>query len=61
MILRIAVDSISDTASNYESFGYFNNRTNISNEMNASLAVELKKSAFVDLLFFQLRFIDLPD
>jgi regulator of protease activity HflC (stomatin/prohibitin superfamily) len=52
--------TLRDVASVYTAIEFFNNRTNIGNSMQISLGEELQ-NMFVDVIFLQMREIDLPD
>lgn len=60
-LLRVSVDSISDTATNYSAFEFFTERSKIAQGMEKALDIAVGQSVFVDIKFFQLRSIDLPD
>ena len=57
----MAIDSISDTATEYTAYDFFAKRKEISTVMLQELNVKLKNYAYVELVFFQLKRIDLPD
>lgn len=57
----MAIDSISDVAALYSSYDFFAERSSISQNMKDELNRRLKKDVFVEVIFFQLRRIDLPD
>lgn len=61
ILLRIAIDSISDTSTGFSSFEFFTMRTNISEKMQHDLDARLKTDVHCKLVFFQLRSIDLPN
>lgn len=61
VLLRIALDSISDVGVTYRAIDFFTIREQISAAMRQSLNVRLQKDLFTEVVFFQLRSIDLPD
>ncbi|MHA1974102.1 MAG: SPFH domain-containing protein [Candidatus Hodarchaeales archaeon] len=52
--------TLRDVASFYNAIEFFNNRTSIGQSMEEQLVSDLS-SMFVDIMFFQMREIDLPD
>jgi len=60
-LLRETIDAISDVATRYPSVQFFTDRFPISQAMQVELAAALKTKAFMDVVFFQLRSVDLPD
>jgi regulator of protease activity HflC (stomatin/prohibitin superfamily) len=61
IVLRVAIDSISDTSTRFTAYDFFAKRMTINAAMIVELAENLKKNAHVELVFFQLKRIDLPD
>jgi regulator of protease activity HflC (stomatin/prohibitin superfamily) len=61
VLLRIALDSISDTGTDYRAIDFFTKRAEISVQMKADLNKRLQSYMFTEVVFFQLRSIDLPD
>lgn len=60
-MLRLAIDTISETSTEYTANYFFTNKQAISTDMSESLANRLAKDIDVDIVFFQLLSIDLPD
>lgn len=61
-LLRTTVDAISDVATRYPSAEFFTKRTPISQAMQEELHKAISgPAAFMDVVFFQLRSVDLPD
>jgi len=61
VLLRMAIDTISETSTDYSSSNFFSKKQEISEVMQAELNERLKKDVRVEVVFFQLRSIDLPD
>lgn len=61
VLLRIALDSISDTGTQYRAIDFFTQRTDISEKMKTQLNTRLNKDINAEVVYFQLRSIDLPD
>jgi regulator of protease activity HflC (stomatin/prohibitin superfamily) len=61
VLLRVAIDSISDTATKFSSLDFFTKRSLISDLMQKELNERIKKDMNCEVVFFQLRSIDLPD
>lgn len=61
VLLRIALDSISDAGTMYKAIDFFTIRQDISATMKDILNKRLQKDLNVEVIFFQLRSIDLPD
>lgn len=61
ILLRVAIDSISDTATNYSSQDFFTVRDEIALKMHEDLEYRLSSDLFTKVVFFQLRSIDLPN
>lgn len=61
ILLRVAIDSISDTATNYSSYDFFSMRDQIALRMESDLNTRLRTDLFSEVVFFQLRSIDLPN
>lgn len=61
ILLRMAIDSISDTATTYSSYEFFIKRDEIAQKMQAELDLRLQTDLHCRVVFFQLRSIDLPD
>jgi hypothetical protein len=61
ILLRKAIDSISDTATGYSSYEFFTMRTEISKKMYEDLDDRLINDVFCKVVFFQLFSIDLPN
>ena len=57
----MSVDSISDTAKEFSALEFFTERTMIAAAMQKALDEAVSKSVHVNIAFFQLRSIDLPD
>lgn len=60
-LLRTAIDAISDVATKYPSVEFFTRRMPISTEMKLVLDQALSEQAYMNVIFFQLRSVDLPD
>lgn len=61
VLLRIALDSISDVGTMYRAIDFFTIRKDISAKMKEILDKRLQRDLNVEVVFFQLRSIDLPD
>lgn len=61
ILLRMAIDSISDTSTNFTSYDFFIMRTSISQKMQEDLDYRLRTDLHSKVQFFQLRSIDLPN
>jgi hypothetical protein len=61
VLLRVALDSISDVGTMYRAIDFFTIRSDISAKMREILNARLQKELFTEVIFFQLRSIDLPD
>lgn len=61
VLLRIALDSISDVGTTFKAIDFFTNRTSISADMKKTLDARLQRDLHAEVVFFQLRSIDLPD
>jgi hypothetical protein len=61
VLLRMAIDSISETATEFSAFDFFTKRTLISDTMKQRLDARLRVDMYTQVVFFQLRSIDLPD
>ncbi|CDW82477.1 UNKNOWN [Stylonychia lemnae] len=61
VLLRIALDSISDVGTQYRAIDFFTIRQDISAKMRDALNKRLQKDLKCEVVFFQLRSIDLPD
>lgn len=61
MILRVALDTLTDSATNYTAYDFFMNRARIGAEMQTELNVYLNERTYSIVEFFQLRSVDLPD
>jgi hypothetical protein len=61
VLLRTAIDQISETATEFNAYDFFTKRTQISAEMKAKLDTRLRQDMYSEVVFFQLRSIDLPD
>jgi regulator of protease activity HflC (stomatin/prohibitin superfamily) len=61
ILLRVAIDSISDTSTNYSSLQFFTDREDIGRNMSQDLNTRLLKDLYSSVVFFQLRSIDLPN
>lgn len=57
----MAIDSISDVGTQYTAYDFFSKRKNISQSMSSQLNVRLQKDVFVEVVFFQLKSVNLPD
>lgn len=60
-ILRVSIDSISDTATLFSALSFFTDKVVVSKHMQENLDKALDHTVFVNVKFFQLRSIDLPD
>lgn len=61
VLLRIALDSISDVGTMYRAIDFFTIRKDISAKMKEILDLRLQRDLNIEVVFFQLRSIDLPD
>ena len=61
ILLRVAIDSISDTSTLYSSYDFFTTREKIGQQMKTDLNTRLKNDLYSEVVFFQLRSIDLPN
>jgi len=61
ILTRVVIDVISDTASNFTSNDFFQNRTMIQRKMKSDLQERVKNSTWHEVIFFQLRSLSLPD
>lgn len=61
ILLRVAIDSLSDTSTLYSSYDFFIMRDKIGQRMAADLDARLRSDLFSRVTFFQLRSIDLPN
>ncbi len=61
ILLRMAIDSISDTSTSFTSYDFFIMRTSISQKMWQELDIRLRTDLHSQVVFFQLRSIDLPN
>lgn len=61
ILLRMAIDSISDTATGFSSYDFFTMRTSISRKMYEDLDARLINDVHCKVVFFQLFSIDLPN
>ena len=52
IVLRMAIDSISDTSTNYRAYEFLSKRKEISTQMLENLNVKLQNYAYVELVFF---------
>ena len=52
IVLRMGIDSISDTSTNYRAYEFFSKRKEISTQMLENLNVKLQNYAYVELVFF---------
>jgi len=60
-MLRLAIDSISQTSTKYTANDFFVKKQIISTDMAASLNYTLTQQVNMQIVFFQLLSIDLPD
>jgi regulator of protease activity HflC (stomatin/prohibitin superfamily) len=60
-LLRTAIDAISDVATRYPSVEFFTKRMPISLDMQKELEFSFNEQAYMNIKFFQLRSVDLPD
>jgi len=58
---RMAVDVLTDLATNYTAYDFFVERQKIGVAMQTSLDSHFKSNCFSNIEFFQLRSVDLPD
>lgn len=61
ILLRIAIDSISDVGTQYTAYDFFSKRKEISQSMSFQLNSRLQKDVYVEVVFFQLKSVNLPD
>lgn len=61
ILLRVAIDSISDTSTLYTSYDFFTTRESIGQKMKEDLNTRLTNDLYSEVVFFQLRSIDLPN
>lgn len=61
ILLRVALDSISDSGTKYEAIDFFTKRAVISEDMQKKLNERLVSYLHTEVVFFQMRSIDLPD
>ena len=52
ILLRMAIDSISDTATGFSSYDFFTMRTNISRKMQDDLDMRLQQDVHCKVVFF---------
>jgi regulator of protease activity HflC (stomatin/prohibitin superfamily) len=52
ILLRMAIDSISDTATGFSSYDFFTMRTNISRKMQDDLDMRLRQDVHCQVVFF---------
>ena len=52
ILLRMAIDSISDTSTGYSSYDFFTQRANISAKMQSDLNDRLNIDLFSEVVFF---------
>lgn len=60
-MIRVIIDVISDTATNFTSNDFFQNRTMIQKQMKADLQARVVNDTWHEIKFFQLRSLSLPD
>jgi hypothetical protein len=58
---NIAVDILTDAATNYTAYDFFMDRSKIGGSMQNALNEQFKSICFATIDFFQLRSVDLPD
>lgn len=61
ILTRVAFDSISDTSTNYSAYDFFQKRREIQDQMSTDLNEKLRSYMSYEVIFFQLRSINLPD
>lgn len=61
ILLRMAIDSISDTSTLYSSYDFFTQREKIAKRMETDLNNRMQSDIHCNVTFFQLRSIDLPN
>jgi regulator of protease activity HflC (stomatin/prohibitin superfamily) len=61
ILLRVAIDSISDTSTLYSSYDFFTMRETIGSKMKQDLTTRLQTDLYSKVTYFQLRSIDLPN
>eukprot|EP00359_Climacostomum_virens_P001084 CAMPEP_0204900072 /NCGR_PEP_ID=MMETSP1397-20131031/2243_1 /ASSEMBLY_ACC=CAM_ASM_000891 /TAXON_ID=49980 /ORGANISM="Climacostomum Climacostomum virens, Strain Stock W-24" /LENGTH=226 /DNA_ID=CAMNT_0052068143 /DNA_START=223 /DNA_END=903 /DNA_ORIENTATION=+ len=61
IIQSVALDTLTDSATNYTAYDFFMNRAKIGADMQFQLNVFLSERAYSNVEFFQLRSVDLPD
>lgn len=54
ILLRVAIDSISDTSTIYTSYDFFTKRDTIAEKMKVDLGSRLGTDLYSELVFFQL-------
>merc|ERR1711935_528978 len=58
---RVILDVISDTSTMFTSNDFFTKRAEIQNTMKTDLQIQVKDKTFHEVVFFQLRSLNLPD
>lgn len=61
ILLRIAIDSISDVGTQYTAYDFFSKRMTISQSMSEQLNTRLQRDVFVEVVYFQLKSVNLPE
>lgn len=61
LILRTGIDAISDVAASYKAADFFFNRSAINTDMANQLNLRLQSELYTEVVYFQMRSIDLPD
>lgn len=61
IIMSMALDTLTSSASNYTAYDFFMNRAKIGSDMQFELNISLGARAYANVEFFQLRNVDLPD
>lgn len=61
ILIRTIIDVISDTATNFTSNDFFQNRTMIQKQMKKDLQARVVNDTWHEIKFFQLRSLSLPD
>mmetsp|Transcript_19429 Transcript_19429/g.18544 ORF Transcript_19429/g.18544 Transcript_19429/m.18544 type:complete len:117 (+) Transcript_19429:229-579(+) len=61
ILLRVTIDSLSRTSTYYNASSFFSNKQVIMEDMTTSLTETLSKEVHIEMVFFQLLFIGLPN
>jgi hypothetical protein len=61
IIMSVALDTLTDGATDYTAYDFFMNRAKIGTDMQFQLNIFLSERAYATVEFFQLRSVDLPD